>query len=208
MAKKIIAFFGEAGSGKDTLTNELVRDHNYRRLAFGDALKTILSETYAIPIRYFNDRTLKDAHFDVPVFHTPLLHSHLEQFFNQYSTNKFVDYKEFKFSSPREMMQLVGTEIFRESDSAIWCKILESKLHDGGKVVISDGRFIDERIWLRKNGAKLIRILRPTKQLMTHKSENDLGKLDEYDIIINNDSSYVEFIGNFNLWYIFIGSRN
>jgi len=204
---KIVAFFGEAGSGKDTLTNSLVKNYDFKRFAFSDELKRILSITYSIPIRYFNDRKLKDDSFPIPIFHNEMHHKALENFFCDHSNNPFVEFSEYKFSSPREMMQLVGTEIFRAADPLYWCKVIEAQIRDEERVVISDGRFEDERNWINLYNSQLILIKRNSKNGTKHKSENDFGNDDEYDTIIHNDGSLIGFVNNFDLWYFFIGRK-
>lgn len=208
MTKKIIAFFGEANSGKDTLAKILVKDYDFERMAFADELKKILSLTYSIPIRYFHERKLKDIPFDVPIFHNEFHHRVLSNFYENYAIpTKFPDFKEYKLCSPRDMMQIVGTEIFRHEDNNFWGKVLDKQMEDADRVVISDGRFKNEREWLKSKNAQLIRIKRSVDENSKHISENDFGNDSEYDIIIHNTGTLVAFTGDFKLWFTYVGRK-
>jgi len=67
--KRIILLSGLPGSGKDFVADVLV-EKGYARLAFADALKTMTSKKYGIPLSQFNDRYQKDTPLP-DVRHTP-----------------------------------------------------------------------------------------------------------------------------------------
>ena len=47
--RKIVAFAGKAGSGKDFRCQQLLKQGNYKRMAFADALRKIMFLTLGIP---------------------------------------------------------------------------------------------------------------------------------------------------------------
>ena len=48
MTRKVIAFAGKAGSGKDYRCSVLVKNHGYAKMAFADALRKIAFATLGI----------------------------------------------------------------------------------------------------------------------------------------------------------------
>ncbi len=104
--------------------------------------------------------------------------------------------------TPRKLLQVVGTQLFREElinqipelaelKNTTWIHNFELWYKDNKdiNIVIPDVRFGDEADIIKKNGGILIRVNRGefnTKDL--HKSEQELNDI-KTDIIINNDSS-------------------
>ena len=103
--------------------------------------------------------------------------------------------------SPRQLMQKIGTELFRDGlpkllpdlklckEGSIWINLTKIK---SPKVVVDDVRFIDEKNFITKNGGICIEILRerqwynPFKmEYFTHQSE----RVPEMDIQVLNDGS-------------------
>ena len=112
--------------------------------------------------------------------------------------------------SPREVMQLMGTEFGRDMiHPGIWIRALESrldrkrafvdnhnpqirledwdkKLASGGlKIVVSDIRFANEAAWVREHG-ELWHLTRPGKGLTGHVSESGVAVTDR-DHQLDND---------------------
>ena len=99
--------------------------------------------------------------------------------------------------SPRNLMQYVGTEVFRTISQYTWCEALgveiQPGLDAGEKFVVTDGRFENEALWGKSKGALLIYISRGLEQYnYEHPSEN----LEEFrqlaDVVITNDSTIEE----------------
>jgi len=100
--------------------------------------------------------------------------------------------------TPREILQFVGTELFRNQlknlipdvEENIWVKVLENKIKNvRGNIVISDVRFPNEVDMIKKLNGKIIKIIRPNLEnntLSNHISEN-LDTDYDYDYIIIND---------------------
>jgi hypothetical protein len=97
----------------------------------------------------------------------------------------------YKDLSPRSLMQIIGTDIFRFLSEDIWCTALYSDICDklDTKIVISDGRFKNEALWAKNLGFKIIFIDRNLQLLDTHSSEylQDFKSL--ADFVISNNGS-------------------
>lgn len=110
--------------------------------------------------------------------------------------------------TPREVMEKLGTDIFRDqltqifpelklSERSFWIQRMKSSLQNikyrQSDVVIPDVRFPDEVDFIHKMGGKVIRIIPEYTGYEIDSNESDLEKaLDDYhdfDIIISNDGS-------------------
>jgi hypothetical protein len=94
--------------------------------------------------------------------------------------------KEF---SPREIMQIVGTEIFRAIDPPIWLWMWGRHADGVGMAVAPDLRFPNECAMLKERHGMLIRVTRPDQRVDTrHVSETLLDKYD-FNVTITNDGT-------------------
>jgi len=95
--------------------------------------------------------------------------------------------------SPRELYQLVGTDIARAIDVRVWIKNAEMfvKKHSGRSVVFTDVRFSNEAEWIRSQGGVVIFLESKTRGINEgtgHASENGLTG-DDVDLILENDGT-------------------
>ena len=94
--------------------------------------------------------------------------------------------------SPRKIYQLLGTEVGRGIDPAIWIKNAEMfiKKHPGRTVVITDVRFDNEATFIRNRGGVIINIVRDKEDIYEsrHSSESGL-KPDNVDLYIHNNGT-------------------
>ena len=102
--------------------------------------------------------------------------------------------------SPRQLMQFIGTEMFRDQlNKNIWIKILERKMNiilknnPNAKIVITDLRFINEEEFVDKFNFLKIKILRDSSYNDNHESENNNLK---YHCIIDNRKSIKNLYSN------------
>lgn len=149
----IVALSGKAGSGKDTLSQLLVKNHGFEHHKFADKLKVICSILTGLPTHYFVER----AYYDVYI---PL-------------------YKR----TVREMLQTFATETCREHfDDLLWVKACLVDYSSDKNWVISDLRFQNEAEYLRQNyAAKLVRIEGShIDYRSTHQSEVDLDHYSDF----------------------------
>jgi len=99
-------------------------------------------------------------------------------------------------TTPRKILQFVGTELFRNRMSEIipnignefWCKVMDIKLaKDKGRlIVIPDVRFQNEAELIKKHGGIVIKVIRDMpNQTDAHESEQLTGIVKDH-IVYNN----------------------
>lgn len=106
-------------------------------------------------------------------------------------------------STPRALMQAIGTELFRDtlpkvlpllnmgSDTSIWCRCFRlwiESFSQPQRIVISDVRFADEAATIRSLGGTLVRVVRPTfmNDGDVHASETESASIVVDHTIIND----------------------
>ena len=97
-----------------------------------------------------------------------------------------------KFMTTREVLQFVGTELFRNQlDPDVWLNsVFLQPWDENDIVIIADARFPNEATLGRENGL-LINIQRETGIVNDgHKSENALADYDGYHYVVQNNSSF------------------
>lgn len=116
----IIGLIGKKGVGKTEVDQYLQKKHNFKQIAFADALKETIQLWYPdLPEKYLHDPNLKESNV------------------------KFLDGK-----TPRQIMQTIGTDLVRDHyDENLWVNVVKrklSQLEPTDNVVISDIRFQNE----------------------------------------------------------------
>jgi hypothetical protein len=139
--RQIIGIIGAIGSGKDTIADYLIAEHGFKKLSFA--------------------RRVKDAAAAVFGWDRDLLEG---------ATRESREWREqvdpFWDLSPRQAMQKIGTEMFRQHiRDDIWIKGVEKDLAaDGGQsFVITDCRFQNEIDTIKRAGGRLIYVERGLK---------------------------------------------
>lgn len=132
----LIALLGVRGSGKSTIANHFVNKYNFISISFAEKLKQIVSTAFDIDLE--------------------LLEGNSEES-RVYRETK----NEFWGMTPRQMLETVGTKLFRKGISEdFWVKIVEKRIQELLKseknIVISDLRFINEWEMLKKYNTKVI----------------------------------------------------
>ena len=125
----LIGLTGAAGAGKGSVAARLVERHGFREIAFADPLYSAVSAIVALPVQTLKDRTVKEQ--PIP----------------------------WVGKSPRELLQLLGTEFGRRMvKDSIWID-LAMRLVDG-RTVISDVRFDNEAQAIRDRGGVIWSVTR------------------------------------------------
>ena len=141
----IIGIVGFAGSGKGTVGDILVNDHDFTKLSFADAVKDATSAIFGWP------RHLLEGDTD--------------------ESRKFRETKDEFWSArldfiPRLAMQLMGTEAGRNVfHQNLWVDVVERRIRqlqevNFNHIVIPDVRFPNEIEAIRKWGGFVVRIVR------------------------------------------------
>lgn len=175
----LITFSGAKNSGKTTCTEYLVNKYGFVTVAFADPLKLALKELF--------------------MFTDDQLYGSLEQ-------KESADYRWFG-ASPRQIMQFVGTDLFRNQMNLImpgmdknffihrfklWYE-LELKANPNLKLIVSDSRFVNEADAIVGLGGIVVKLIRCEDGTVIdqHQSETECKQIDG-QIVIMNDSTIDE----------------
>jgi len=175
----IIGLCGFQGAGKDTLATILINEHNFIKLSFANAVKYVLSIIFGWDRQILEGLTPNDRIFR-------------ETIDTWWSQELRMDV------TPRNMMQYIGTELFRNHlHEDIWTKVVEKqliKLLDENKnVVITDCRYPNEFEMVKKYGGKIVHIYRTVTWYENYKATNELpNHIHSSEIAwLNNDFDHV-----------------
>ena len=161
----LLGITGFAGCGKDTVGNYIKEIYGYKSHAFADPIKVMCSAAFGIPLGHFYDRMLKED--PLPIWNL----------------------------SPRKIMQLAGTEAFQTVfGKDVWIKRAQTEMERVGtdRFVLTDVRFEPEAEWIRKEGGKILHIVRKDMTEIgenEHLSEAGIEFDHKTDFYIQNDST-------------------
>ena len=174
----IIGLVGYIGSGKGTVADTLVRNHQYHKFAFADALKDAVATIFTWP------RGLLEGD------------SNASRAFRE-RVDTWWSYKLGYEVTPRLILQKMGTEACREGIADnIWIAALEKRIQGYDDVVISDCRFPNEIDFIRSAGGIIVQVKRgddPTPEELSklHVSETAWNS-HVPDYIIHNEGSLTD----------------
>lgn len=176
----LIGITGFKGSGKDTVGDYLCEKYGFTKLSFASALKLACKEIFS-----FTD----------------------DQLYGEEDKEKIDEYWKH---SPREILQKVGTELFREKlpeicdhiKNDVWIRSVDRKmsmLHKTNpskynKFVITDVRFDNEVNFIKNMGGKVFRVNRfdfdATDENLSklHASERSIPRIDVHKDIENKST--------------------
>lgn len=169
----LIGLVGLIGSGKDTVAKRLCSHHGFTQDSFAHPLKDAVSKIFNWDRELLEGKTKESRDW-------------------REQPDEFWSEKFGKPVTPRWVLQFFGTEVMRGTmHDAIWVDSLIAR-YKGKNTVISDTRFQNEIVQIRKKGGKIVLVKRneiPNKQTMidrgAHKSEWDWIGTD-YDYILEN----------------------
>lgn len=190
----IIGICGFIGSGKDTVANYLVEEHNYQRDSFAGALKDAVASVFGW------DRQLLEG-----------ATSEAREWREQVDT-WWAERLNMPELTPRWVLQYWGTEVCRQGfHDDIWIASLEHRLlQQDTDIVISDVRFPNEVEVIKKAGGKVWWVQRgslpdwyPQGMLASNGYTDAVKQLEEqnvhisewawlqtvFDLVLNNNST-------------------
>jgi hypothetical protein len=147
VAHLLVGLTGRKRHGKDSCADVLVKEFGFVRYRFADVLKQVCQLVFQLSHAQVHGDEKEKETVD-PRWNT----------------------------TPRKLMQVVGTEMFREtllraipeidlgSDGSLWChsfRMWVESLPTSQRIVISDVRFEDEARIIRSLGGFLFRVVRP-----------------------------------------------
>lgn len=188
--KKLIMLSGYRGSGKDTIADYLVREHNFVKFTIAKTMKKSAAKEYKIPLYYFYNQELKEKPLmDLPVETTDKFTRTIHKLlFKELPMVNCV-----KYWSPRALAILEGS-VKRSVDSNHWVKKVMKEMEGDGVYykpelcTISDLRYCSEvEAFKEKYGKNLItvRINRFDTIDTEEASERDLDNY-KFDYVVEN----------------------
>lgn len=149
---EIIGVVGFAGSGKDTVGNELISSYGYSKESFAGTLKDIAAVLFGWP-RHMVEGATKDSR--------EWRERPDEWWEERLDWRNHPGRRLGERFTPRVALQLLGTEVFREHfHDDIWIISLQNKLRGKDRVVITDCRFPNEIQAIRSLGGRVVRVKR------------------------------------------------
>lgn len=174
MNTKIIAFSGRKQSGK-TICSEFLKG-------------LLLSNGYSdVEIYNFADPLKEDICMNMFGL------SYVQCYGEDHNKNELIDaYWEDKQLTARDLMQLIGTDLFRKLNNNVWVNALINKIKKSKLqvVIVSDCRFPNEVEAIKNNGGIVFRLNRnPHKSEHISESILDACRYDwnNFNAIINNE---------------------
>lgn len=187
----LVGISGKKGSGKTTLAHTLTKvleDAEIRPLAL--PLKELCRDLLGIPHELLwgddaaKQKLTKYRACDMPHWRHPGI------------AYKARGYLGLECLSVRQVLQQVGTEIFRKMSPTIWT---DSLLREREKtlalhMLVDDVRFVDEVKAIQGAGGIVIRLLREAEHAIDgHASEVDLdGRMELFDAVVPADAGFEE----------------
>ena len=172
---KLIGITGKKFSGKSTLAAMICEEYKAVELAFANPLKEICAKAFSVPLVFFHDAGLKEKTIaELGVSPRQMLQT-IGMFFRDI---KAVHLPELAIDNP--WVYNVEKEI----------KYIRAQSEDVKIIVVSDVRFQDEYDMIKKNGGRIIRVVRRMldSEENPHISETYMKNFISDITIENNDS--------------------
>lgn len=184
----LIGFTGQAGAGKDSSAQALVR-HGYKTIAFADAVRAELAQAFRLDIGLFTDRRTKEL--PLPSL---AIGQACDPSFLHWAV--FVGHSLHEPRSPRWLMQQWGTEFRRRQDPDYWVRIVEHwvrrqvSMHFR-RLAVTDVRMPNEAAMIHELGGKVLQVHNPDLPTLEedtagHESERHWLPVDG---VIHNDGT-------------------
>lgn len=197
----IIAFVGKARSGKDTAANYL-REKGIieEKEQLARWLKVTCAELFDLPLALLEglqgDREAPLA--EPKIFTAEQFMKIREQVHPTYNLLKALPLVGKTLRTPREILQFIGADVVRQLDPDFHIKSLAQRIDPKKVTAVTDVRFPNELLGLKKRGAYLVYVSRPTVKLVGsaggHISERADALAPLCDYRLTNDGTLEEFL--------------
>lgn len=195
----IIGVGGSLGSGKSILFEQCLINRGYREIELASPMKEFLADWYKQDKEVFYRRDLKESRNFRFIVDSSLIDTISEIVYSdsQY-LQKITPFDDrLTVSSPRELLQLLGTDILRERDQNIHLFWSFKGLPITGKekYYVQALRFPNEVDFIKNHNGITLYINRENNLHSAgrgHKSESSVLS-DEFDYVIENNGSLKDF---------------
>jgi hypothetical protein len=182
---QLIGLHGRAGAGKDTFADFLVAERGFVKRGFADPLYEEVSSAFGVTVEWLKNRDRKE----LPQPELALWHCIDPDFYSLAALPLDCDYDAPR--SPRQILQLWGTEYRRYGNENYWLDKM-GEFVEGQKVsqvVIPDVRFDNEAGWVIARRGLVVEIQRPDLPAVNaHASEKALRAGLVSEVVVNNGS--------------------
>lgn len=156
----LIGITGRKQVGKDTVAKYLCRRHGFVKYAFAQPLKEACRLLFLLSDEQLNDSVWKET----------------------------VDTRWGK--TPRQIMQMVGTDIFRDHvDQEFWTRHFQMWLDQqtDENIIVSDVRFQNEADVIKRNGGYIMEVRRPHLHPSQDHHASETQVIEGVDVVLTNE---------------------
>ena len=166
----LIGLTGSAGSGKGEVASILARKHGFKEMAFADPLYEGVSAIVGKPVAWLKDRANKEE--IIP----------------------------WIGKSPRELLQLLGTEFGRKMiHPELWIRSAVERIDPSSPIVFTDVRFDNEAEALDRAGGVIFEVIRPSAACLnahTAAHESEQGIMSKYVYLVIQNTGTLDDLGD------------
>lgn len=183
----ILGISGKIETGKDTLAKMIIdsraaMNENWKIKKFGGKLKQIVAILIGCTVDDLESHDFKNKK----------LGKDWDRMTSVVDPHSFLFSKVLSGYTVRDVLQIVGTEAMRDNlHKDVWVNALASDFRPGDNWIITDVRFENEAMAIKRWGGMLVRIDRPSLMPNDHISETALDDFKSFDLIVNNDGDEV-----------------
>lgn len=210
----IIGLSGKALSGKDTTADYLVDYYGFdSKVGFATNLKEMVVEVFGLTYDDVNDQVLKARQFKHRITISEGYINNLVLWVNKTHNVENVDFTSFLgkvLSTPREVLQFVGTDFVRSICSSYHVDVIRKKVLSTNNLVITDVRFRNEVDFIKDLYGMVVRLNRNVYMVggrKGHPSETSLDDFSGWDYVLNNNGSIENLYSKIDTMMISIKER-
>ena len=180
----IVSISGRKGSGKSEISKLLI-NRGFIKISFADTLKQLVCTLYSWDLSKMGDLSYKEI--ETVSEWTPSIARKAEQLLSL--PGNVLDSEERIFSSRREALQQIGTDILRKYDENFHVTSLLNKLQPDINYVLDDTRYPNELEALQRRNAICLFVIRPSDfAFSNHTSEISLTRHNFTHVLLNDKS--------------------
>jgi hypothetical protein len=188
---KLIAFAGRKSSGKSTLSQYLAKK-GYEKISFADHIKNVVAEMFGVDKYTIQEK--KEEKLSLVINDNDIRFLSEKSGFSIETLNPFFVNKR-EFSSYREALQYIATDVLRVLDEDYHVKKTLESLDKNGYYVIDDMRFYNEKEAVEMLGGRCHFVFNPhMTNVSNHESEISLNWSDDFHSVICNSSSLEKLV--------------
>ena len=185
----IIALSGKAGSGKDTVANELIKSHKFIKVAFADPIKRMAMEMFGFSReQLWGDSDKRDQEDPRYGFSPRYV---LQKMATDFGRNLFQDvWVNTTKATIDKLNSTVSIYSPYKGVSVTYTPQKYENIKTDKNIIITDCRFINEMNFIKKQNWSIYRVKRDSEKNLDHISETDLDNVPDSDfteVIVNNN---------------------